>query len=67
MAAKPAVDGLEQHWTSGQVIRVDILTSIGRAFADKHQFIGTPTFVLFDSTGNEVKRWQQPPKIDELP
>jgi hypothetical protein len=48
------------------LIRVDILTPIGRAFADRHRFEGTPTFVLFDGSGNEVKRWRRPPSIGEL-
>jgi len=27
---------------------------------------GTPTFVLFDGQGKEVKRWQRPPSLSEL-
>ena len=48
------------------MLRVDILTPIGREFARRHDFIGTPTFVLFNGNGTEVKRWQQPPQLNEL-
>jgi len=61
------VDRLEQAWARGRMIRVDILTPIGRAFADRHAFEGTPTFVLFDGAGREVARWRQPPPLSELP
>jgi len=60
------VDRLEQAWNAGRVIRVDILTPAGRAFADQHGFVGTPTFVLFDGAGIERARWQRPPALDEL-
>lgn len=61
------MDGLQRQWATGQVIRVDILTAIGRAFADRHNFEGTPTFVLFDGQGHEAARWQRPPQLSELP
>ncbi len=48
------------------MLRVDILNPIGREFARLHNFVGTPTFVLFDGTGQEVKRWQAPPALSEL-
>ena len=67
MAAKPIVDRLEQDWTTGQIVRVDILTPVGREFANRHDFQGTPTFVLFDDAGNEVQRWRgRPPELSEL-
>ena len=67
MAAKPIVDRLKEDWTTGQILRVDVLSPVGREFALQHGFEGTPTFVLFDSTGHEVKRWRGgPPALDEL-
>ena len=67
MTARPIVDRLEQDWTTGQIVRVDILTPVGREFADQHAFQGTPTFVLFDGTGNEVRRWRgRPPELKDL-
>ena len=67
MAAKPIVDRLERDWKTGQIVRVDILTAVGREFANQHDFQGTPTFVLFDGTGNEVQRWRgRLPELKEL-
>ena len=67
MAAKPIVDRLKIDWKTGQILRVDVLTPIGREFANQHGFEGTPTFVLFDAAGIEVKRWRgQPPELSEL-
>jgi thioredoxin-related protein len=60
------VDRLQSDWKTGRVLRVDILTPIGREFARRHDFVGTPTFVLFDSQGKEVKRWPRPPSLSEL-
>jgi hypothetical protein len=60
------VDRLQADWKTGRVLRVDILTPVGREFARQHDFEGTPTFVLFDDAGKEIKRWQQPPQLGEL-
>lgn len=60
------MDRLQADWKAGRVLRVDILTPVGREFARRHDFVGTPTFVLFDSSGTEVKRWQSPPALSEL-
>ena len=60
------MDRLQTDWKTGQVLRVDILTPVGREFARRHDFVGTPTFVLFDGEGTEVKRWQAPPALNEL-
>ena len=60
------MDRLQAEWTTGHLLRVDILTPIGREFARRHEFVGTPTFVLFDGAGTEVKRWQAPPALSEL-
>jgi thioredoxin-related protein len=60
------VDRLQTEWKTGRVLRVDILNPIGREFARRHDFVGTPTFVLFDGTGREIKRWQAPPSLSEL-
>jgi thioredoxin-related protein len=66
MAAKPIVDQLKRDWTTGRIVRVDILTPVGRGFANQHDFQGTPTFVLFDGAGHEVARWRRPPELSEL-
>ena len=67
MSVKPVVDGLEHDWTAGQVLRLDILTLVGREFGRLHGLQYTPTFVLFDSKGLEVSRWTgRPPVLREL-
>jgi hypothetical protein len=66
LSLKPVVDRLQAEWKTGRVLRVDILTPIGREFARQHDFVGTPTFVLFDGSGTEVKRWQRSPGLSEL-
>jgi len=64
---KPVVDGLERDWVVGQVIRLDVTTPVGREFGARHGFEFTPTFVLFDSEGAEVGRWQgRPPTLQDL-
>jgi thioredoxin-related protein len=64
---KPVVDGLEREWKAGHVIRVDVLSSVGREFGSRHGFRATPTFVLFDSQGNKVNWWVgRPPLLSEL-
>ncbi len=67
MSAKPVVDGLEREWRAGKVIRLDVLTPVGREFGRLHDFQFTPTFILFDGGGVEVRRWQgRPPALSEL-
>ena len=64
---KPVVDGLARSWTQGQILRLDILTPVGREFGRLHGFQSTPTFVLFNGDGREVARWLgRPPSLSEL-
>lgn len=66
MRARPVVDELERNWTSGQVIRLDILSEVGREFGRAHGFQFTPTFILFDGAGDELRRWNRPPELEDL-
>ena len=51
------MDGLEEEYRQEfHVVRVDIDTSGGKQLAREHAFIGQPTFILFDSPGEEVRR-----------
>jgi thioredoxin-related protein len=54
---KPVVDGLENE-LGGQIdiIRVNIQEPVGRELAKSYDFQYTPTFILFDSSGNELWR-----------
>lgn len=49
------------------MIRLDILSDVGREFGRAHGFQFTPTFILFDGAGNELRRWNRPPALEELP
>jgi len=51
------VDGIEnKHADELVVIRLNIQEPVGRTIAEEYGFQYTPTFVLLDSTGNEVLR-----------
>jgi len=58
---KPIVDGLEEEY-GGDVdfVRIDIDTDWGKQTAREHAFIGQPTFIFFDSSGEETRRLQGP-------
>jgi len=67
LAAKPVVDGLEREWSGGRVIRVDIRSAEGGAFAAKHGLTLTPSFILFDGTGRMAGRWTgRPPSLEDI-
>ena len=54
---EPVVDGLEEKYGSEfQIVRVDIDTGQGKQMAGDYGFIGQPTFILFDSSGEEARR-----------
>jgi thioredoxin-like negative regulator of GroEL len=61
-AVKPAVDRLEaQEMHRMDVVRVNIQDPAGRAAAEQFGLVYTPAFILFDSQGGEVRRFQGPP------
>lgn len=67
LATRPLVDGLEREWTGGRVIRVDIRSVEGGAFAAKHGLTLTPSFILFDGAGGEAGRWTgRPPALGDI-
>ena len=67
LAARPVVDGLEREWTDGRVIRVDIRSADGGAFASRHGLTLTPSFILFDGAGREAGRWTgRPPALGDI-
>jgi thioredoxin-related protein len=51
------VDGLERELTGrAQVVRLDIMSAIGRRAALNYGASGLPTFLLFDGQGQIVYR-----------
>jgi len=55
--AKPIVDGLERELEGqAQVVRLDVLTKLGRKVAQSHDVRSVPTFLIFDGQGNLIDR-----------
>lgn len=53
----PIVDGLEKKYGRDlKISRVNVDRSQGKKLARKHGSIGQPTFILFNSSGEEVRR-----------
>jgi thioredoxin-like negative regulator of GroEL len=56
---EPVVSGLEDQYSAEfQIVRVNVGSSAGKQLAREHGCIGTPAFVLFDRTGEQVRRFQ---------
>jgi thioredoxin-related protein len=61
------VQRLEEEWASGQVVTLDAMDPRIRAFGEEVDFQVTPTFILFDSQGSEIRRWVgRAPSLEEL-
>ncbi|MCB9445870.1 MAG: thioredoxin family protein [Ardenticatenaceae bacterium] len=55
--ARPIVDGLEVEWGDAvQVVRLNIHDAAAANLLQQLGFRFTPTFILFDKSGNEVWR-----------
>jgi thioredoxin-related protein len=53
----PIVDGLgEKYKGDFKIVRVDVATGNGKALAREYACIGQPSFVLFDRSGEQVRR-----------
>ena len=56
---EPVVNGLEdQYGAEFQIVRVNVGDNAGKQLAREQGCIGTPAFVLFDKTGEQVRRLQ---------
>lgn len=68
MNARPAVRRIEEEWKTGQVLMLDMANAGTREFGTQVGFQFTPTFILYDASGVEVRRWQSKvPALSELP
>jgi len=57
MAVRPVVDAVEREFAGKlKVIRVNVQDPVGRQLAGAYDLEFTPTFVLFDSQGQQVWR-----------
>jgi thioredoxin-related protein len=52
------VDGIERAHEGGlKVIRLNVQDAAGEALLERFDFRFTPTFIYFDETGAELRRW----------
>jgi hypothetical protein len=58
---------IEEGWTVGQLLKLDMANPGTREFGAQVGFEFTPTFILYDAQGNEVRRWRRAPEVSELP
>lgn len=62
------MERLDEEWTTGTVVTLDVMDSRIREYGDSVGFEVTPTFILFDAAGNELQRWVgRAPALAELP
>ena len=63
----PIVDGLEETYGKDfKIVRVDIDTAVGKELDREHYFIGQPTFLFFDDSGEEVRRLMGPQTAETM-
>ena len=56
---EPIVNGLEDRYDGAfKIVRVNVGDNQGKQLAREYGCIGTPAFVLFDNTGEQVRRLQ---------
>jgi thioredoxin-related protein len=56
---EPIVDGLEEKYSAEfTIVRENVGKSSGKQLAREYGCIGTPAYVLFDKTGEQVRRFQ---------
>lgn len=68
MQNRPLVQRLDEEWTDGRIVTLDVMDAQIRQFGDQVGFEVTPTFILFDAAGNELQRWVgRAPALRELP
>lgn len=68
MQNRPLVQRLDEEWTAGKIVTLDVMDPQIRQFGDAVGFEVTPTFILYDVTGSEVQRWVgRAPALQDLP
>jgi hypothetical protein len=67
MAAKPVVDGMEKELGRHvRFVRLDVASQVGKTIASRVGLDLVPTFIGYDSQGEERWRYQQLPSKGEL-
>ncbi len=61
------MDGLEKQLTGkAPVLRLDVLSPLGRELAIRYRVRGVPTFLVFDGKGNVTYRQVGPPNREAI-
>lgn len=61
----PIVNGLaETYGEDFSIVFVDVDTKRGKELAREHGFIGQPTFIFFDESGEEMRRLMGPQLVE---
>lgn len=67
MQAEPIVNGLRSEWGEDvQVIQIDLHQKENRSLIERIGFHFTPTFVLYDESGQEIWRASGGLNADEV-
>jgi hypothetical protein len=62
LVAKPIVDGLERTLEGrADIVRLDIVSQLGRTIASQYGVDGLPTVLVFDGDGEVIYRQGGPP------
>lgn len=68
MIVIPAVGRITETWTAGRTLRLNLAIEANKDFAESLKVTDTPTFILFDASGEEQQRWvHDAPIVAELP
>jgi hypothetical protein len=64
----PAVSRVAETWKTGRVLRLNTASEVNKRYAEQIGVTDTPTFVLLDPSGRELRRWtREVPAAAELP
>jgi len=67
LVAKPIVDGIEKEiGENGQVLRIDVKSSLGKQLARRYQVSAVPTIVILDGKGETLLYQSGPPDKDKI-
>jgi thioredoxin-related protein len=62
------VSSVANEWKTGRVLRLNTASQANREYADRVGVTDTPTFILFDREGKELRRWvRDAPTLADLP
>jgi thioredoxin-related protein len=66
---RPVVDGIEDKYGEDfKIVYIDLGTSKGKERAGDYNVLGTPTMVMFDDSGREMRRlmgYQSPEDLEK--